>query len=114
VDRSARGTETKPEINQRWGVILTVFRIWIKPGQWIQEGKNDPQKQKKKLRNFMFLSAGCFLLRAEGFICSLDVLYGGLGIGLTFFSAVNIFHFGHQNPGTGLVDWTRIRVSPKC
>jgi hypothetical protein len=29
----------------------------------IQGGKNDPQKQ-KKLRNFMFLSAGCSLLRA--------------------------------------------------
>jgi hypothetical protein len=30
-------------------------------------------KHKKK-------SAGCSLLRAEGFSCSLDVLYGGLGI----------------------------------
>jgi hypothetical protein len=29
----------------------------------------------------MFGSAGCLLLRAEGFICGLDVLYGGLGIG---------------------------------
>ncbi len=28
----------------------------------------------------MFLSARCSLLRAEGFSCSLDVLYGGLGI----------------------------------
>jgi hypothetical protein len=25
----------------------------------------------------MFLSAGCSLLRAEGFICNFDVLYGG-------------------------------------
>jgi hypothetical protein len=25
----------------------------------------------------MFASAGCSLLRAEGFSCSLDVLYGG-------------------------------------
>jgi hypothetical protein len=32
----------------------------------------------KKLRNFMF-SAGCSLLKAEGFSYSLDVLYGGLG-----------------------------------
>ncbi len=32
-------------------------------------------------KNFMFLSAGCTLLRAEGFFCSLEVLYGGLGIG---------------------------------
>jgi hypothetical protein len=29
----------------------------------------------------MFLSAGCALLGAEGFFCSLLVLYGGLGIG---------------------------------
>jgi hypothetical protein len=48
--------------------------------------------------------------RAEGFSCSLDVLYGGLGISklqclirkgrkiqLYFFSSV----FGHQNPGSG-------------
>jgi hypothetical protein len=38
-------------------------------------------KSRKKLRNFMVWSAGCSLLRAEGFFCSLDVLYGGLGIG---------------------------------
>jgi hypothetical protein len=44
-------------------------------GQWIriQESKNDPQKS-KKLGNFMFLNAGCSLLRAEGFFCNLDVL----------------------------------------
>jgi hypothetical protein len=46
----------------------------------IQEGKND-HKYKKKIKNFMFISAGCSLLRAEGFFCNLDVLYGGLGIG---------------------------------
>jgi hypothetical protein len=34
----------------------------------------------KKLRIFMFRSAGCSILRAEGFCFSLDVLYGGLGI----------------------------------
>ncbi len=39
-------------------------------------------KSRKKLRNFMFLKcAGCSLLRAEGFFCNLDGLYGGLGIG---------------------------------
>jgi hypothetical protein len=40
-------------------------------------------KSRKKLRNFMFWSAGCSLLRAEGFFCngSLEILYGGLGIG---------------------------------
>jgi hypothetical protein len=34
------------------------------------------EKTSKKLRNLMFWSAGCSLLRAEGFFCSLDVLYG--------------------------------------
>jgi hypothetical protein len=38
----------------------------------IQEGKNDPQKY-KKIRNFMFKSAGYSLSRAEGFFCSLDI-----------------------------------------
>ncbi len=34
----------------------------------------------------MFLSTGCSLLRAEGFSCSLGILYGGLGISkLQFF-----------------------------
>ncbi len=35
---------------------------------------------KKKLINFIFWSAGCSLLRPEGFSCSLRVLYGGRGI----------------------------------
>jgi hypothetical protein len=38
------------------------------------------KKSRKKLRNFMCLSARCSLVRAEGIFCSLDVLYGGLGI----------------------------------
>ncbi len=37
-------------------------------------------KNRKKSRIFMILSTGCSLLRAEGFSCSLGVLYGGLGI----------------------------------
>jgi hypothetical protein len=37
-------------------------------------------KNRKKARIVMFLSTGCSLLRAEGFSCSLGVLYGGLGI----------------------------------
>jgi hypothetical protein len=37
-------------------------------------------KSRKKSRIFMFLSTRCSLLRAEGFSCSLGVLYGGLGI----------------------------------
>ncbi len=37
-------------------------------------------KNSKKYRNFMFKSAECSLLWAECFSCSLDVVYGGLGI----------------------------------
>jgi hypothetical protein len=59
-------------------------------------------KNRKKVRIFMFLKTGCFLLRAEGFSCSLGVLYGGLGISkLQFlinkieikFPALNFFQF---------------------
>jgi hypothetical protein len=39
------------------------------------------QKNRKKDRIFICLSPGCSLVRAEGFSCSLGVLYGGLGIG---------------------------------
>ncbi len=64
----------------------------------IQEGKNDPQKEKK----FMFCSVGWPLLWAAGFFCNLDTLYGGLGIGklrfliikkIEFFSTVIFFKF---------------------
>jgi hypothetical protein len=59
-------------------------------------------KNKKKSRIVMFLSTGCSLLRAEGFSCSLGVLYGGQGISkLQFlikkikikFPAINFFQF---------------------
>ncbi len=59
-------------------------------------------KNRKKSRIFMFLSTGCSLLKAEGFSCSLGVLYGRLGISkLQFlikkveikFPAINFFQF---------------------
>jgi hypothetical protein len=59
-------------------------------------------KNRKKSRIFMFLSTGCSLLRAEGFSCSLGILYGGLGISkLQFlvtkieikFQAIKFFQF---------------------
>ncbi len=53
-------------------------------------------------------------MRAEGFFCKLDVLYGGLGIGklypkknLIFFSAVIFFNFWSLKP------WIRIGIQPK-
>jgi hypothetical protein len=42
-----------------------------------QEGKNDPQKRKKRNK---FRGAGCSLLKADGFSCSLNVFYEGLSI----------------------------------
>jgi hypothetical protein len=36
-------------------------------------------ENRKKLRNFMFGSAGCSFLRAEGFSIAFDVLRGGNG-----------------------------------
>jgi hypothetical protein len=65
----------------------------------------------------MFSSAGCSLLRAEGFFCNLDILFGGLGIGklqflikkkFNFFFSYKFFSiFGHQTP------WIRIDIQPK-
>jgi hypothetical protein len=65
-------------------------------------GAKMTHKNRKRYRIFMFCSAGWSLLRAEGFSCSLGVLYGGLGISkLKFFMkkikikfpAVNFFLF---------------------
>jgi hypothetical protein len=45
----------------------------------------------EKVKNFLVLSAGCSLLRAEGFSCSLCVLYGGLRTNKLQFSIQKIF-----------------------
>ncbi len=67
---------------------IPVFRIRIQSGQWIRIRIRDPDPRGQKwptkvnkIRNFMSWSAGCALLRTEGFFFSLDVLSGGLGIG---------------------------------
>ncbi len=59
----------------------------------IQEGKNDLPNKFFFFRNFMFWSAGCSLLRPEGFFCNLDVLYGGLGISKLQFFIKKILFF---------------------
>ena len=46
-------------------------------------------KNRKKSRIFMFFSTGCSLVKAEGFSCSLGVLYG-LGISKLQFLIKNI------------------------
>jgi hypothetical protein len=48
---------------------------------------------RKKSRNFMFLSAGGSLLKAEGFCCNLDVLYEGPGISKLQFFFINKYNF---------------------
>jgi len=77
-----------------------VFPIHIKSGLGIRvrNPDTDPGGQKwatkigrKKVWNFMLWSAWCWLLRAEGFFCSLDVLYGGPGINCSFGSNFNFF-----------------------
>jgi hypothetical protein len=51
----------------------------------------------EKITEFHVLkSAGCSLLRAEGFICNLDVLYVGLGIGNLYFLIKKKFNFVFQ------------------
>jgi hypothetical protein len=39
----------------------------------------------------MFYSAECSLFRAEGFSCSLDVLYGGIGISQLQYLTIKIY-----------------------
>ncbi len=75
------------------------------------EGKDAIEKYKTVNKFHLFLlSAGCSLLRAEGFSSSLDLLYGGLGISKLQFLIKKIYKnfqlyflssvFGHQNPGS--------------
>ncbi len=64
------------------------LRIRIRIGSGFNRVSGSGSRRAKmthKSRNFflkfMFWSVGWPLLRAEGFFCNLDVLYGGLGIG---------------------------------
>ncbi len=92
-------------INQGFRIKLSCWiriRIQIVDPDPDPGGQKWPTKIEKKSRIFMFLSTGCSLLRAEGFSCSLGVLYGGLGKSkLQFlikkieikFPAMNFFQF---------------------
>ena len=54
------------------------------------------EKLPTKVENF-FCFAGCSILRAEGFSCSLDVLHGGLRMNnqtKRFFPLVKFYYFG--------------------
>jgi hypothetical protein len=62
---------------------------------WIRIGKTDPDpggpKRPTKVKFLSFLSARCSLLRDEDFSCSLNVLYGGLGISKLQFLITKFF-----------------------
>ncbi len=99
--------------------VLRVFWIRIHINWFGSNGEQKwPTKLEKKGRNFKFLSARCSLLRAEGFSCSLDVLYVGLGYSklqflikkiLIFCPSVNYFQCLVIWIRTNLKCWIRIR-----
>jgi hypothetical protein len=73
-------------------------------------GQKWPTKTEKNLRNFIFWSAGCSLLRAEGFFCSLDILLGGLGIGKL--DRINDFKTQNRPVGTWAWVWPQVPSRP--
>ncbi len=95
-------------------------------GSGSRRAKKKLQKQ-NKFKKFHVWSAGCSHFRAEGFFCSLEILYGGLGIGKLFFHPKKFFFcfsstffstFGHKNPGSRMdpypdPDWIRIGIQPE-
>jgi hypothetical protein len=91
--------------------IFNMFRIRIRVDFvcWIQI-----RIQEEKITLKIEKKAGCSLLRGEDFSCSLDVLYGGLGIcklqflikKYNFFSAVIFLNFWLSKPWI----WIRIRI----
>ncbi len=76
-----------------------VFRIRIRTDCGRQDlgGQKLITKREKKWIYFKFISAGCSLLMAEGFSCSLDVLYGGQGISISQLSIKIIYRNYFQN-----------------
>jgi len=70
-----------------WIRIRTESRFNAVPGSGSGSGKAKIiQKNRKQFIHFIVWSAGCSLLRPESFSCSLDVLYGGIGIGTVNFN----------------------------
>ncbi len=108
-----------PSLTRVFGSVSDPYWIRIKSGLDPYPDPDSESRRAKlprkveKLRNFMFWSAGCSLLRAEGFFCSLEVLSGGLRdryLNCSFWSKDFIFIFYgckffpifiHQNPGSG-------------
>ncbi len=70
--------EGRQAVTHRQGSVSGSGLIWV-AGSESRRAKM-AHKNRKKYIIFMFWSAGWSLLRADGFFCNLDVLYGGLGI----------------------------------
>ncbi len=89
----------------------SVFRIRIQSGQWLRirvhQGGKMTHKIRNRSRNFMFWSA-------EGFICSLEILYGGQGIGKLLFLIQNFTSKFFPIFVTKTLDphWIRISIQP--
>ncbi len=82
--------------------LKAVLRVRIRIGSGSRRAKIT-HKNRKKWRYFIFWNVGCSILRAEGFSCSTDVLYGGLGIS-KLQKKINFYSFsvfGLQNPWSG-------------
>ncbi len=70
----------------------------------------------------MFCIAGCSLLRAEGFSCSLGVLYRDSGISnlqvlikkIKIFYSFKFFSFNFWSSKPWIQNWSRIRKQKKC
>ncbi len=104
-----------------WWIRIKILGFWWPKNNHVSDPYPDPlgsgsrkakmtHKNRKKYRIFMFWSAGCSLLRAEGFSRSLGVLYGGLGISKWQFLNKKIklnfqlyilFNFRSSNSGSG-------------
>ncbi len=82
--------ETTPNLGPGLRIRIR-FQIRMQSGQWIRirirnpdpdpRGQKWPPKVEFFFEKYMFWSVGWPLLRAEGFFCNLDFLYGGLRIG---------------------------------
>ncbi len=87
-------------------------RIWIHRGPWIRirirnTGSRSRRAKITNIINFILLSVICSLLRAEGFSCSLGVLYGCLGIRKLQFLIKKIIFFSFWSTKP----WIRIRIT---
>jgi hypothetical protein len=76
-------------------------RIWIQSGQGICNRIRDPDpgrakmthKSRRKFWKCHVLKCWVFSFEAEGFFCSLDVLYGRLGISKLLFLIKKVYFF---------------------